>query len=439
MDRFINGQTLRLAIVGVIVLAMLIPLSFVGGITSERQSYYETAFHDIANAWGHAQHLTGPFIAIPEVHRYRTEDPDGQATWREHRHVRVHLPDELQMQAEISHQFRHRSIYSVPVYAAAVAVSGAFELPQIRDDQIQVLWDEAELLLGLTHTQAITAMSDLTFAGAQLSFAASTGQPWLGSGVHVDLPDLEAGEKLPFAFELDANGTRSFGFTPLGAENEINLASTWPHPSFSGRYLPKEYSVDDDGFTSSWSVHALARDLPANWLIGAYEADLSASLAGVSLFQPITSYTVIDRGIKYGILFIGLTFLTFVCFEMMTVIRFHYIQYGVVGAGLVLFYLALLSLSEHVPFVWAYIAATALLSLLVSWYVWVMTHRRRLAVWVFEILVALYVCLYVLLKLEAYSLLVGTGVLFVGLFALMWATKHLTGEAGADAEAEATQ
>jgi len=42
------------------------------------------------------------------------------------------------------------------------------------------------------------------------------------------------------------------------------------------------------------------------------------------------------------------------------------------------------------------------------------------------IIASLYTTLYVLLQLEDYSLLVGTAVLFAGLFALMYTTRHLS-------------
>ena len=101
-------------------------------------------------------------------------------------------------------------------------------------------------------------------------------------------------------------------------------------------------------FLAAWQVHELARNLPAHWGTHQHEFDMHGVLASVSLFEPITVYALVDRGIKYGLLFIGLTFLTFVCFELLTPIRFHYAQYAVIGAGLVMFYLVLLSLSEHV-------------------------------------------------------------------------------------------
>ena len=148
-------------------------------------------------------------------------------------------------------------------------------------------------------------------------------------------------------------------------------------------------------------------------------------LASVRLFQPVTGYQVVDRAIKYGILFIALTFITFVCFELTFSMRFHPVQYGVVGLALVLFYLTLLSLSEHLAFSLAYGLATVLLTSMIAWYVHGLSASRPLALFTGLVIAALYGVLYVLLKLETFALLLGTGVLLLGLFGLMFATRSL--------------
>ena len=57
---------------------------------------------------------------------------------------------------------------------------------------------------------------------------------------------------------------------------------------------------------------------------------------------------------KYGALFIILTFLTFFLYELLSPVTLHPVQYFLVGGALCLFYLLLLSISEHAPFALAY-------------------------------------------------------------------------------------
>ena len=288
------------------------------------------------------------------------------------------------------------------------------------------MWDDAILVLGIRSTHAIKEASSLRWSTATLPFKAGTGQTWLGSGVHVELPDAMETTAVDFEFELQLKGTNSFGMAPVGRKSSMSINSTWPHPSFQGQFLPDHYTVRDDGFDADWTVHELARNLPASWIVGTNDPDLSATQAKVVLHNPVSQYHVIERGIKYGVLFIALTFLTFVCFELTSPIRFHYIQYGVVGLGLTLFYMTLLSLSEHMSFVLAYGLATGLLTGLISWYVHSMAHSKSLTVSIMVIVSSLYIVLYTLLKLEAFALLAGTGVLLVGLTALMFVTRGLS-------------
>jgi len=429
-----HHTTLRFAIIGVIVLSMLIPLAMVDGVTEERQQYFDATVRDIATAWGEAQTLAGPFLVIPEIHRHQVKQKNGELVWRERTVDRIYLPQDLKLKVVIEHQTRRRSIYEVPVYQARIEASGQFAALDPAEENLEHLertpvtrrLDATRVVLGISHTQAISSVSPLKTGEESVSFRAGTGQSWLGSGVHAPLASLTPGKSIPFELNLDLKGTGQFSFTPVGDATAVQMASSWPHPSFSGRYLPDRYAIDPQGFTAEWRVHELARNLPGSWLADAAEISISEGSASVAMFQPLTGYRMVDRAIKYGLLFVALTFLAFVCFELTTGIRFHAVQYGVIGSALVLFYLALLSLSEHLDFTTSYIIATALLTGTISWYLWVMARRTSLCLWIACILVALYFTLFVLLRLEAYALLAGSAALFLGLFALMYTTRTLT-------------
>lgn len=419
----LNGYTLRFAVVGTLVLVMLIPLALVQSVTEERRRYFDEAAADIAAAWGGSQSLAGPFLVVPEAQGMAAAGQDGINGWERRRH-RVLLPQTLNVSMDVQHQFRSRGIHQVPVYRAVATLSGTFVVPA-PDSDVRRLTDEAQLLVGITDTHAVETMSELELAGTTVPFAPGTGQSWLGEGVLTDVALPTPGVPVRFEFQVILRGSSTLAVAPIGATTDITMTSSWPHPSFAGRFLPREHEIGPEGFSARWVVHELARTLPGSWTQDTYQASLEDGYAAVSLFQPVTAYTRVDRGIKYGVLFIGLTFLTFICFEMLTSVRFHYVQYAVVGAGLVLFYLALLSLSETLPFPVSYVIAALLPGALTTWYVWMITRRLALTSGLFGILIALYLCLYVLLELEDYAMLVGTGVLFIGLFALMYATSRL--------------
>ncbi|NOX49053.1 MAG: cell envelope integrity protein CreD [Gammaproteobacteria bacterium] len=120
----LQGTTFRFAIIGIIVLAMMIPLFMVGGITHERQQYFDQTFRDIASSWGNTQHISGPFLVVPEIERYQVKNDAGEPAWRTRVYERIFLPSSLILDIQIDHQYRKRAIYEVPVYVSKLVISG---------------------------------------------------------------------------------------------------------------------------------------------------------------------------------------------------------------------------------------------------------------------------------------------------------------------------
>jgi inner membrane protein len=124
-------------------------------------------------------------------------------------------------------------------------------------------------------------------------------------------------------------------------------------------------------------------------------------------------------------LFIGLTFVSFLLFELIVGLRVHPVQYLLVGLALCLFYLLLLSFAEHVGFVAAYAIASIAIATLVTAY-----SRAVLGGWTRGIAIAgevgfLYAYLFVLLQIQDYALLVGAVGLFLVLAAVMFLTRRV--------------
>lgn len=226
---------------------------------------------------------------------------------------------------------------------------------------------------------------------------------------------------------------------PVGLENDIQLNSSWPHPSFVGRFLPDQTHVSAQGFTSRWRVSDLATGgddgVLSEKLSGnsgeryatARHVNMSglATTLGVSLLDPVDNYTQADRAVRYGFMFVLLTFGGFFLFEARKGQRIHSIQYLLVGFAVTLFFLLLVALSEHVVFAQAYlIAATACVGLLTAYGRYVLGHWGRAAVFG-SAYVLFYGGMYVLLSSEDYAFLMGAWLVF-GLLALaMFMTRKL--------------
>jgi inner membrane protein len=245
------------------------------------------------------------------------------------------------------------------------------------------------------------------------------------SGVSVMAPlDLKSAKTYKFSFDLNLNGSQSLNFIPLGKETNINLASKWANPSFDGAFLPDQRQVSKDGFTAQWKILSLNRNYPQSFS----ESDsysIKDSAFGVKFLVPIDQYQKITRSVKYAIMFIALTFLTFFFVEIFNKKRIHPIQYLLVGFALLVFYTLLLSISEHTNFNFAYILSSIATIILITLYSKAIFKNNFLSLLLGCILIILYGFMYVVLQLQDYALLMGSIGLFIVLAAVMYASRKI--------------
>ncbi|MBL8018656.1 MAG: inner membrane CreD family protein, partial [Leptospirales bacterium] len=189
-------------------------------------------------------------------------------------------------------------------------------------------------------------------------------------------------------------------------------------------------SISSEGFKASWTFRSqdpsmLGPELDQNDFEASVKPDEDVQSFGVDFFVPVDLYAQIERAVKYSMLFIALTFLTFFIFEVVAGLQIHPVQYLFVGLALSLFFLLLLSLAEHIGFGKAYtIAATADIALIAAYTFKILNSKLRSGI-LFAILTGLYAFLYVILQLEMYSLLAGSIGLFVILALVMYATRNI--------------
>ncbi|TMJ14903.1 MAG: cell envelope integrity protein CreD, partial [Alphaproteobacteria bacterium] len=238
--------------------------------------------------------------------------------------------------------------------------------------------------------------------------------------------------QVDFAYSIRGNG--SLSLVPQAGETRWRLRSPWPSPSFQGDFLPDRRKVSASGFEAVYRIGnlALGQSLVdtrvANGTVqaGAAPDGGTATLqAGVSLMQPVDLYSQVDRAAKYGFLFIGFTFLAFLLFDLVGGVSVSPVEYLLVGAALILFFVLLLAFAEVIGFTFAYLVASAAIVGLNTAYSAAVLRSWRRAGFIMGLLSALYGVLYILLSLEAFSLLIGSLLLFAALAALMYLTRRL--------------
>jgi len=141
--------------------------------------------------------------------------------------------------------------------------------------------------------------------------------------------------------------------------------------------------------------------------------------------SPVEGHRMVERALKYSVLILTLVFTAFFLFETLAGLKLHAVHYGLVGAALCLFYLALLALGEVLTPGQAFIGAAVASSLLITLYSVSILHSYVRDSMIAGLLTGEYGVLYVVLRMENFALLAGTTALFVVLAALMFFTRNV--------------
>lgn len=439
------GRKLAVAILVAALLA--IPLFATYLLVYDRQSQSDTARAGIAQGWGGPQILAGPVLVIPYQDQATETVTEGGRPVTRARTVWKELtlaPQVADIRTALAPQTRSRSIYEAVLYEAAVTGQARFALPAdiarygVTADRLAL--DRAELRFGLRDARGLFGRPpSVTVDGAALALQPGKGPAETGgSGFHtfVDAAPLRTGA-IAATFRFDFRGNGWLGLVPQAGDTRWWVTSRWPHPSFQGGFLPVSHRIGE-GFTATWRIGnlALGRALVATGdpggtaQVGTPDRFATAVPPGeqearVSLVSPVDLYAQVNRSVKYGFLFIGFTFTAFLMFDLIAGLRVAAAEYLLVGAGLVLFFVLLLALAEVIGFAAAYILASlAIIALNAAYSAAVLGSWRR-GGFVAALLGALYGVLYILLSLEAYALLIGAGLLFAALAAIMYLTRNI--------------
>lgn len=382
----------------------------------------------------------GPVLVVPytdKIVKHETvTDKNGNINTidkvRFYKRSALFLPESLNIEAKLNEQFRKRGLYNSLVYTADINLSSRFSTPNVAalSDYIdKIHWDKAYLAIGLSDTRAINAVSSLKWDGKEQTLSPGTQLlNLLQEGFHARLDGFLPEGKHDLKLTMNVNGSNGFRFAPFGENTHATIQSSWPHPSFQGSVLPARHNISNSGFQAEWEIPHLARNYPQSWTNNGDQFSLYEFTTGVDMFEPVSLYSRVIRATKYGMLFVGLTFLTFLIFELTIQARLHFVQYGLIGIALSLFFLILLSLSEHIQFFKAYLAASATTIGMIALYTAAALKSLIRAVIVLVLLTSLYVVLYSLLRLEDYALLMGTALLILVVMVLMYVTRNLDKE-----------
>ena len=442
-SKLTQSLTFKAVTIVILILVLLIPGTMIQNLIKERQERSYETVQKINDRWSNWQTLCAPLLLVPYV--ITKYDKDNKPVYETHT---LHItPKELKINAKLTPEERHYGIYKAILYKSDIHFEGDFAgLANLQIDDGELLFDKAQIAIGITDLRGVTHNPDIKIANTTLetsvgvvtlfsvsenvnvgdasAYSTRNYRPRVaGKTLIVNLKDISLIDNFHFDCTMQLNGSSAISFIPIGQNTAVTVSGKWPSPSFIGGFSP-ESNVEKGQFDASWNILSFNREIPQLWSDNAI-TNLEDHSFGVFLIETVDHYQQNMRSAKYALMFIALTFIVFFFVEVITKKPILFFQYVLVGIALILFYSLLLSLSEQIGFGWAYLTASAATILMITIYFYSLIKQKPATFILAVIMLILYAFLYIILQVEDFALLFGSVFLFIILGVIMFVSNKI--------------
>lgn len=432
-----HSITARMIIVGILVLVLLIPLTYVNLLIEERGFRQNNVVNEINSKWGDEIIIYGPILKVP-YKTYSEKSTFNEKTQTYLKETQTHInyayvfPETLNTEADVNSKKLHLGNFESAVFTTNMALSGHFntlDLSMKAIEEKDVVWDKATILYKTTNLKGIKNEMGIRLNGNKYDLETNFSD----NDNKLSLDELESNYineellKSNFNFKIDVtyDGSESIRIIPVSKTTTMQMTSNWADPGFIGNYSPDDEtrSITQDGFKVNWKVLSINRAFSQTYFNKF--PNLRQFAFGTKFVVLVDEYQKSERSAKYGFLVIGLTFLLFFLIQTMSKINIHPFQYLMIGLALVMFYTLLVSISEHSNFLKAYLIAGISVVTLITVYSKSILKNIKFSMLIGLSLTSLYSFIYVIIQLENYALLVGSIGLFVILALVMLVSRKI--------------
>mgnify|MGYP004679004313 FL=1 len=387
-----NTKSKKILTIFLTLIALMIPIAFIFGTISDRKDYKAEALEKVASSWAREQTIDYPILYYTEMVKDKN--------------VTNYLClNNYNVNANINTEIRKKGIFKIPVYVADISIKGDFTNNTSNISNKNTIFE-----FKVTDARGFVN-EPLLQIGKQ--------QPLRLNDTIKDIKISNNDKTIPFEISYKIKGVNKLEVLLGGLKNTVAMQSDWKTPSFEGNYLPSRREITNKGFNANWFIPSIA--LPQS---------KEAACISVSLLVPVDNYTMTTKTLKYSFLLLTLVFTSYFVFEITSKEKFqiHPIQYCLLGASILIFYLLLLSISEFLPFFISYLIAMLMTLTMIFLYThYVITKKKNLnfSLIITSLMGILYLFFYILLQLQDIALLMGSLVLFVTLGTVMYLTRNI--------------
>ncbi|WP_298368027.1 cell envelope integrity protein CreD [uncultured Lutibacter sp.] len=435
--------TARMLMVGLLIIILLIPLSYIKSLINERAKRQESVVNEINAKWGNEVLLYGPILKIP-YKTYTEKLITNNATKKvsketiEHLNYAYFFPNDLNIKSEINPEVKKRGIYKTSVYKSNLQINGNFSKPNFKLNETQdsdILWEKATVIIKTSNLKGINNQVEIQINNNDYKFVPKYEEQLTKNynnslSLHkletsyIKKDDLQHKQHKTFNINITVSGSKQFTIIPIGKETNLNVLSNWKTANFIGEFLPlNSNKITENGFDAKWKVLHINRPFSQEYF--KLLPNLNEYAFGVNFMIPVDEYQKSERSAKYGFLVIALTFLVFFLIQSISKISIHPFQYLMIGLALTMFYTLLISISEHSNFLKAYLIASFSVITLITIYSKSILKTNKFPIFICISLAALYTFIYVIIQLENYALLVGSIGLFTILAIVMYISRKI--------------
>lgn len=431
---FLQSNTAKMIMVGVLTLFLLIPLNLVQSLIRERSERKNEVTEEVTQLWGEDIHFYGPILKVPYKTYTETSIIDEKtkiATIQKRAYIEnaYFFPEDLQNKTEVEKVDQlKRSLYNPIVFKANMNFSGYFQnaaFDKIEVKTEDILWDKATIIIKTTNLKSIKSDLKIGINKTKYSLESKVDEDDYFGTLETDSFTYSPLEKLHFSFAMKYNGSNSIQFIPVGKTTTTSINANWDSPSFIGNFAANDTTknITPTNFHADWKILHINR--PFSQQYHNKIPNLISYSYGVKLIETVDQYQQSERASKYGFLVIGLTFLIFFLIQTISKKSIHIFQYTMIGLALIMFYTLLISITEHSSFSIAYvIAASAVIVMLLLYSISVL-KEKKFPLFISASLTVLYSFIFVIIQLENYALLVGSIGLFLILGAVMYFSRKI--------------
>ncbi len=424
------SPSIKLILLAVMAILLLIPQFFIELLVDSRRTYSEEVQGDIAQSWGREQVVRPLWLTLDVIKSAHAA--------KQEKYVAFFQADSAYINVKMTTSKRQRGFYSATLYHAIVSVDGYFSSTRLREELQEAGYKGEDVSSSANLCTAIDAplglksdlkvkMGDREYSLRSRSLSSITGGTNFSASI-----DLNHDSLGKFSYTYEFNGYKDLSFEVLSSSMQVDLELQYPSPAFLGDYIPDDFTISKEGLTKAhWKLMSGACLFPK---LSQREAgsryyefdDDSPKVFSVRTQFTDVYYRAIERSLKYAILIIIFTFLTFFFTDTLSKTNMPMIGYLLTGFAIMLFYTLLLSISEYISFGWAYLITSFAIIAMIGVYFWSFVRSYRATGLCVGILAILYTFLYIILQMDTFPLLVGSVFLFIVLGLVMYLSRKLT-------------